>query len=243
MNDTIASDYFPITVPLRSVTFLIILFFVVAVLPIFTLITTSFNTATAYPTIKDPNLRAEIVGEGLRFPTSMAFLEDDDILVLEKNNGTVKRIIHGQLQPEPLLDLDVANQGERGMLGIAIARNNNGSINVFLYFTESSTGSDYSGNSTTGDAPRNRLYRYDWLNDSLSNPKLLLDLPAIPGPNHNGGDIAIGPDSNLYLSIGNINDKEAQWLSYYSRKSEGRKTTRWKSWDSKDNTGWKSNFE
>ena len=54
--------------------------------------------------------------------------------------------------------------------------------------------------------PRNRLYRYDWLNNSLSNPKLLLDLPAIPGPNHNGGDIAIGPDSNLYLSIGNLND-------------------------------------
>ena len=62
VNDTIASDYFPITVPLRSVTFLIILFFVVAVLPIFTLLTTSFNTATAYPTIKDPNLKAEIVG-------------------------------------------------------------------------------------------------------------------------------------------------------------------------------------
>ena len=70
----------------------------------------------------------------------MAFLEEDDTSVLEKNNGTVKRIIHGQLQPESLLDLDVANQGERGMLGIAITRNNNGSINVFLYFTESGTG-------------------------------------------------------------------------------------------------------
>jgi aldose sugar dehydrogenase len=223
VNDIVASPYFVINVPLHSVTCLILLLLVLAVLSIFILITTSNHTATAYPTIKALNLKAEIVAKGITFPTSMAFLAKDDILVLEKNNGTIKRIIHGQVQPEPLLDLDVANQGERGMLGIAISKNNNGSTYVFLYFTESSTGSDYSGNSTANEPPRNRLYRYDWSNNTLSNPKLLLDLPTIPGPNHNGGNMAIGLDNNLYLSIGNLNDKELEGFRTQAENSESGK--------------------
>jgi aldose sugar dehydrogenase len=152
----------------------------------------------------------ETVAEGIRFPTSMAFLAKDDILVLEKNNGTIKRIIDGQVQSEPLLDLDVANQGERGILGIATAKNDNGSTYVFLYLTESRSGRDYSNDSSSNWPPRNRLYRYEWLNGSLFNPKLLLDLPAVPGPNHNGGNLAIGPDNNVYISIGNLNDKQLE---------------------------------
>ena len=41
------------------------------------------------PTVNDPNLKVEKVFEGLRFPTKMAFLGPNDILVLEKDNGTV----------------------------------------------------------------------------------------------------------------------------------------------------------
>ena len=45
----------------------------------------------------------------------------------------------------------------------------------------------------------NRVYSYDLVNNRLENPKLLLDLPAMPGPRHMGGVIAIGPDGNLYV--------------------------------------------
>jgi len=38
----------------------------------------------------------------------------------------------------------------------------------------------------------------------LINPKLLLDLPATPGPLHHGGEITIGPDGNIYAIIGEI---------------------------------------
>ncbi|HJR46867.1 MAG TPA: hypothetical protein VJ799_01790, partial [Nitrososphaeraceae archaeon] len=57
--------------------------------------------------IDDPNLQAEELVAGLIRPTAMAFLGDssDDILVIEKDNGTVRRIIDGELQPEPLLDV------------------------------------------------------------------------------------------------------------------------------------------
>jgi glucose/arabinose dehydrogenase len=107
------------------------------------------------------------------------------------------------------------------MCGIAISQNNEtGNTYVFLYYTEAQ-GED-------GGAPiGNRLYRYELENgqpggsigaddiDSspeasasspssaqLVNPILLLDLPAVPGPRHNGGAITIGPDNNLYIPIG-----------------------------------------
>jgi hypothetical protein len=35
----------------------------------------------------------------------MAFLGPDDILVLEKEKGTVQRIVNGEMLPEPLLDV------------------------------------------------------------------------------------------------------------------------------------------
>jgi hypothetical protein len=43
-----------------------------------------FESAYAEPTFKDPNLKAELVVEGLSSPTSMAFLNRNSILVLEK---------------------------------------------------------------------------------------------------------------------------------------------------------------
>lgn len=39
------------------------------------------------PVFKDPNLRAELITKGLSSPTSMAFVDNDNILVLEKNTG------------------------------------------------------------------------------------------------------------------------------------------------------------
>ena len=46
------------------------------------------------------------------------------------------------LQPEPLLDVAVANDGERGLLGTAVSRENESTTYVFLYFTESGGGVD-----------------------------------------------------------------------------------------------------
>jgi aldose sugar dehydrogenase len=77
------------------------------------------------PIIRDDNLILRTIFEGLNFPTSMAFLGPDDILVLEKNEGTVMRIVNGVMLAEPLLKVDVSTVSERGMLGIAIGKNLN----------------------------------------------------------------------------------------------------------------------
>src|ERR687884_120423 len=62
------------------------------------------------PTIRDPNLKVELIAKGLHFPTSMAFLGPNDILVLEKDDGTVHRIVNGKMLPKPLLDVNVTNE-------------------------------------------------------------------------------------------------------------------------------------
>jgi aldose sugar dehydrogenase len=175
------------------------------------------------PTIADPHLNAQVIFRGLKYPTSMAFLGPNDILVTEKDAGTVRRIVNGTELQQPLLNVSVATYGHRGMLGIAIApspsstiayRNPNGNRNnsttnlyIFLYYTQAKTHT--SDDITEGKQPLgNRLYKYE-LSDSskLVNPKLLLDLPASPGAIGNGGKIIIGPDNNVYITIGDVGIK------------------------------------
>jgi aldose sugar dehydrogenase len=143
-------------------------------------------------------LIAELVSSGLELPTSMAFLGPDDILVLEKNKGTVQRILNGNHLPEPLLDVNVATQSERGMIGMAVAKKLNPSepTYVFLYYTEAES-KDGEDLSEKKDPLGSRLYRYELVNDKLVNPKLLLDLPTSPGFSHNAGIVTIGPDNNV----------------------------------------------
>ena len=161
--------------------------------------------ASQQPIIHDDNLSVQVVFEGLKFPTSMVFLGPDDILVTEKNEGTVKRIVDGKMLPEPLLDVNVATELERGMLGMAVSEGNNTNTTrfVFLYYTEaeSADGEDaLEGKTPLG----NRVYRYELVDGKLTNPKLLVDLPAKERKYHNGGVIEIGPDKNLYVAVGSV---------------------------------------
>jgi glucose/arabinose dehydrogenase len=169
--------------------------------------------ASPLPTVRDSSLRVESVVTGLNVPTSFAFLGQNDMLVLEKNTGTIQRIKNGILLPGPILDVNVATASERGMLGIdvipiptPILQPSSKLFDVYIYFTEAE--------SVDGGTPiANRLYRYSFIDDPrfgpsegrMFSPRLLLDLPVTPGPNHNGGTVVIGPDNNVYVIIGDLN--------------------------------------
>ena len=183
------------------------------------------------PLIRDHTLKVELVLKGLTYATDMAFLDPDNILVTEKDTGIVRRILNGVMLQKPLLDVNVATYGHRGMLGIAISNNNsntfgndkigtnnnNGSSGisspnnaniiskyVFVYHTaaQREDGEDI----TQGKQPiGNVVYRYEFVDSKLINPKLLLDLPATPGAIGNGGKILVDlKDKNLYLTIGGV---------------------------------------
>ena len=157
----------------------------------------------AEPSITDTNFRIERIFSANFEPSSMAFLGEDDILILDRDEGKVCRATHG-VASGPLLDVNVGTDGYRGLLGVVATVNAKESINVFLYFTETpkNDGDDVSKNPV--NPLGNRLYRYDLVDNKLINPKQLLDLPAMPGPRHAGGVVAIGPDNNIYITIGDL---------------------------------------
>ena len=165
------------------------------------------------PTVKDDNLVVEKVTDALDFPTSMAFLGPNDILVTEKETGKVMRVLDGQIQDQPVLDVPVASTIERGLLGIAVSKQPDGKTYVFLSYTESGDGVDGSDFTAQTDPLGNRLYRYEFVDGRLINPVLLLDLTAIPDNGrgeHNGGKILIGPDNNVYYVIGEVGGHRTQ---------------------------------
>jgi aldose sugar dehydrogenase len=160
----------------------------------------AYSPVLGAPTLRDSSLSVTEVASGLSFPTTMAFIGSNDILVLQKNDGKVRRVIGGVLQSSAVLDVAVDGNNERGLLGIAVHPNFPTSPFVYLYYTESNTGSDSSG-----AAAANRVYRYTWNGSTLGSPLLIADLPVTDGPNHNGGVITFGPDGKLYIIIGDLN--------------------------------------
>lgn len=166
----------------------------------------TINEAFAAPAIKDTNLKVQTVATGLSSPTSMAFIGPNDILVLEKNTGMVKRVKDGIVLSPPLLDVNVASTSERGMLGIDVVKLTSIHHHVFLYYTRSNS-------VDGGTASANQLVRYVFTNNpnsglaqgSLTSPEILLNLPATPGPNHNGGKVVVSPGRNVYTVLGDLN--------------------------------------
>ena len=54
------------------------------------------------PSVSDKKLKVQSVAQGLSSPTSIAFIDSKNILVLEKNTGSVRLISNGVLQPSSI---------------------------------------------------------------------------------------------------------------------------------------------
>ena len=200
------------------------------------------NATIPGPSLKDPNLKAELIARGLNFPTAIDFLGNNDFLVLEKNTGNVYRIINGNVTA-PLIHLNVTTKDERGLLGIAISGNGtSGSKNntlVYLYYTlcgkDKDTDSKVSQQFLNGEKVGqptvkggskkcgNYVYRYelDAKNNKLLAPKLIASLPGLPGPSHNGGKILMDKEKNLFVTIGDLQTtKFNQYKPGYDTKAQ-----------------------
>jgi aldose sugar dehydrogenase len=189
------------------------------------------NTTALVPMLNNSKLEVELVTEGLDFPTSMASIGNDGNMLISEKSGEVILFINENKTKIPFVNFTVNPQSERGLLGVAVlanntsnadttttASNNNETITtkdnstrgatetttptfVFFYLTEASK-------EDRSQVLGNRIYRFEW-NDtdkSLSNGTLILDLPARPGPNHNGGKIiADSENRHIYAVIGDLN--------------------------------------
>ena len=81
------------------------------------------NNLSGMPYLKDPSLKVDKILGDLNMPTNMAFIKDNDFLILEKN-GIIKRVVNGIISEKPLLRVNVSDGFFQGMLGIAVSRSN-----------------------------------------------------------------------------------------------------------------------
>ena len=146
-------------------------------------------------------VRAELVASGFTQP--VAFVQDPSdpaVQLVVQQDGRIRALRNFVVQPADFLDLrsEVLNEGERGLLGLAFAPNYATSGRVFVNFV-----------NRDGDTVIARFRRS--AGDPLrADPGSRFDFRwpdgrrviVQPFSNHNGGNLAVGPDGFLYLGMG-----------------------------------------
>ena len=138
--------------------------------------------------IKDSNLIVEEYVSGLNLPVMIDFI-DEHMLVVEKDEGTVKIIKDGILISEPILQLEVSNASEEGLLGILVQNND-----VFVHHTTRSVDDDTVSNWFT---------KYTWDGEKLIEPVELLSFHKGTGT-HNSGVMIEDENGIVFGAIGDL---------------------------------------
>lgn len=149
--------------------------------------------AASAPANTLPALALEPIASGFDRPLALQSPAGDPRLFVVEQGGLIRIIEGGRVLEAPFLDVRnrVRSGGERGLLGLAFhpqyARNGF----FFVNYTDKS-----------GDT---QIVRYGVSRDreraDPASAKLILAI-AQPHPNHNGGDLVFGPDSMLYIGMG-----------------------------------------
>lgn len=141
--------------------------------------------------------------KGVVRPTAMALSPDGRIFVCEQT-GKLRVIKDGKLLSEAFLTVPVFTEGERGLVGVALDPDFPQTPHVFIYYT----------------APKptvhNRVSRFTANGDvaAKGSETVILDLPDLAKPIHNGGAMHFGPDGKLYIAVGeNAVPENAQSLA------------------------------
>lgn len=129
-------------------------------------------------------------------PTALAFTPDGRMLITTK--GGTLRVWHGTLLATPALTLSVCTESERGLLGVAVDPGFAANRRIYLFYT-----------TNGGSGCINRVSRFTFFStpgqenqvDPASELVLVNNMPS-PNGNHNAGDVQIGKDGHLYISIG-----------------------------------------
>ena len=142
-------------------------------------------------------LMPELLTTGLQAPTSIASTNQagDTRLFVTEQGGTIQTVgADGKLAAQAFLDISgkVKNSGEMGLLGLAFAPNYKQTGYFYV---------DYVDASQTTVIARYHVAPQSGLADAASE-KVILSVKQPPYPNHKGGQLAFGPDGDLYIALG-----------------------------------------
>jgi glucose/arabinose dehydrogenase len=162
-----------------------------------------FAKAQTYPA----GFNQTLVVSGLSDPTAIAFAPVSDGRIFVTQQGGALRVIkNGVLLSTPAVQIPVDDDGERGLLGVALDPGFTTNNYIYLYYTMISPA-------------RNRIIRFTMDGDVVASGSemIVLDLNNLSSAtNHNGGAMAFAPDGTLYVGVGeNATGSNAQDLDNY----------------------------
>jgi glucose/arabinose dehydrogenase len=135
----------------------------------------------------------------LSAPTAIVpLLSTGRALVLEKGGAVRLLQVGGTLLATDVLDLTVCTDSEEGLMGGAVDPGFATNGFVYFYYTRN------AGNCASSTGRFNRVSRFTMTGDAIdpTSELVLLDNLNIPAGNHNGGDLQIGKDGDLYVTVG-----------------------------------------
>jgi glucose/arabinose dehydrogenase len=150
---------------------------------------------TVTPAVSTGTIKLTPVASGLSSPVLITSAHDGTgRLFIVEQTGRIRVLAGGSVLSTPLLDIrsSVSNGGEQGLLGLAFHPNFRNNHKFYVDFT------NLSGNTVI------REYRTSTANPNrvaAGSGRTLLQIHQ-PFSNHNGGNLAFGPDGLLYIGMG-----------------------------------------
>ncbi len=143
-----------------------------------------------------PDIALEELVRGLERPTHVTAAHDGSHrLYVVEQAGTIRIVENRRLRPEPFLDIrdHVVSGGEMGLLSVAFHPRYRDNGQFFVNYTTRRGGRLVTHVS--------RFLRRDAQRAQADSEVVLLEVDQ-PYHNHNGGQLAFGPDGYLYIGMG-----------------------------------------
>ncbi len=152
------------------------------------------SVTVAYGAPETFRLSLSTVAAGLDAPIYLTAPANDARLFVVERPGRIRVILNGSLLGTPFLDISslTTTDGERGLLSMAFDPDYASNGRFFVYYTAA------DGAITVA---RYRVSASD-ANVADASGTVLLSIPHPGQSNHNGGQLAFGPDGMLYLATG-----------------------------------------
>ncbi len=131
------------------------------------------------------------IASGFNVPTDFVFTPDGRTFVAEKG-GPVKVIKNGAVLTQPLINLNVDNTGEKGVLGIVLDPDYANNKYVYIYYVNA-------------NPLEIRVSRFTENNDQVvtGSELVLLKSTQVLNSNHHAGTLRFGGDGKLWITVGN----------------------------------------